>query len=345
MATSSLSTFFNSPGAGSAVGSIGNAINAYANRQAANRMGQVQLEQLRENIAFNEKVRAEQIAYDAASLAEQIAREKENLLIKKADQDTNIARMLETLRSNVGAAQAASDASYGANNAEVGRQQTFAQAAGDAFGSSLGQFQGDINQDLAAKTGDLSSVFMEYLNQGGPASNAPAATGVTADREASARAMASGQVADQAQKLAAVQALSQVLDDKNRVMGQNKQLDAIINNFARGSQSALAPEIQAKSMFFEDKPILTDTPTQSLAKAPAFNAPKFIAQDIVQPAPSMLGDLFVGMSTLGAKYLNQQDQTSQNKDLYSLTTGRFTGLNPSSSGLGLKPGVSGLGIR
>ncbi len=336
------------------IGSIGNAINAGINTRNARRTGQLQTEQLGRSIAFNEAARAEQnafdqrarterIAYNQESLAEQIARERQNLELAKADQDANLARIMASMQENIAARQGASDRAFAASGREVGRQQEYGRAQGDAFASSLGEFGSGFNQDMAAKSDSLASIFADLLGRAGPATNAPAASGPTASFEADARAQASGMVGNQADKLAALQAFGGTMFDKNITMGRNQQLDAIIQNFARGSQSALAPEVDAASMFFESNPILTKTPTASLAPRPEyigerFVAPNFTDRAIPRPAPSVLGDLFVGLANAGVQYANRP----QPKILdYS-----YGNLDSMGGGQGIRTTrPSGLGIR
>jgi hypothetical protein len=339
------------------IGSIGTAINAYQDYKGSKAANQFQTEQVRRAIAaadatraeqiafdqneragriafndttradqaaFDERTRGERIAYNQGSLAEQIARERQNLEATKADQDTNLARIMASMQENIAARQSASDRAFAASGREVGRQQEYGRAQGDAFASSLGEFGGGFNQDMAAKSDSLAAIFADMLGRQGPASNAPAASAPTASFEADARAQASGMVGSQADKLAALQAFGSVMNDKNIAMGRNQQLDAIIQNFARGSQSALGPEVDAASMFFESNPILTKTPTASLAAKPEFMgerfvapnfvgsnfvAPRFVQQEFAKPAPSVLGDLFVGLANAGVQYANQPAPT------------------------------------
>ena len=326
-----------------AISGIGNAINAYQDRRAAERMGQMQTEQLRQSIANAARNRTERIAWDSASLAEQIARDRQNLEIAKADQDANLARIMETLQANVAAKQAATDRTYAASSREVGRQQEFARGQGDAFASSLGQFA-NFNQDMAGKSDSLAAVFADALNSQGP-SVAPEATGATADFEAAARAVASGQVGDQANKLAALQAFGGTMFDKGIATNRNQQLDSIIQNFARGSRAALEPEVGAESMFFQSDPILTKTPTARLAPRGNFVGEQFTERQLIKPPPSMLGDLFVGLGSLALQQANQPQQPP-NPYALSIPTGTGVGLRADVGGLGLRTDrPSGLGIR
>jgi hypothetical protein len=310
-----------------------NAYNARSDRKAAERAGQFATEQLRRSLAQADQSRAERIEWDGASLAEQIARERKNLEMAKADQDANLARIMESMQANIAAQQAASDRAYSASGREVGRQQEYGRAQGDAFASSLGEF-GNFNQDMAAKSDSLAAIFSDMLGRDGPAAVAPEASGRTADFEAAMRAQASGEVGSQAQKLAALQAFGGTMADKNLAMGRNQQLDAIIQNFARGSQSALGPEVDAASMYFQSNPILTKTPTASLPSRGQYIGERFIEQQYVKPAPSMMGDLIVG---LAGAYASNQQKPAAAPNPYALTP-------PTTSGLGFKA-EGGLGIN
>jgi len=326
-----------------AIGAIGNAINARSDRRAAERAGQFATEQLRRSIAQADQTRAERIEWDGASLAEQIARERKNLEMAKADQDANLARIMESMQANMAAQQAASDRAYAASGREVGRQQEYGRAQGDAFASSLGEF-GNFNQDMAAKSDSLAAIFADMLGRDGPAAVAPEASGRTADFEAAMRAQASGEMGDQAQKLAALQAFGGTMFDKNMAMGRNQQLDAIIQNFARGSQAALGPEVDAASMYFQSNPILTKTPTASLPSRGQYIGERFIEQQYAKPAPSMMGDLFVGLANAGLQYANQPAPAPSPYAL-NLPTGGGTGFKASGS-TGINTArPAGLGIR
>jgi len=326
-----------------AIGSLGNAINARSDRKASERAGQFSTDQLRRALALANQSRTERIEWDGASLAEQIARERKNLEMAKADQDTNLARIMESMQANMAAQQAASDRAYGASGREVGRQQEYGRAQGDAFASSLGEF-GNFNQDMATKSDSLAAIFSDMLGRDGPAAVAPEASGRTADFEAAMRAQASGEMGDQANKLAALQAFGGTMGDKNLAMGRNQQLDAIIQNFARGSQSALGPEVDAASMYFQSNPVLTKTPTASLPSRGQYIGERFIEQQFVKPPPSMMGDLFVGLSNAGLQYANQPAPAASPYALTPPTTGGV-GFKP-SGGLGINTArPAGLGIR
>ena len=298
-----------STGAMAGVSSVGTAINAYQDRRAAERMQQQQLAQLRDNIAFDQRTRTERIAYDSASQAEQLARERENMQAGKVDQETNIARILASLQSNIAAKEAADARALAASDREVGRQQEYARGQGDAFASSLGQYGAGFNQDMANKSDSLAAVFSDMLARSGPASSAPVAGGPTADYEAAARAVASGDIGGEARNLAAVQAFGQTMADKNIAMGGNKQLDSLIRNFASGSRGALAPELDAANMYFQTSPITTKTPIQTLAQRPSYNGERFVSQKFATPPQSMLGDLFVAGSMAAGQLMQPKSES------------------------------------
>jgi hypothetical protein len=329
-----------------AIGALGNAINARSDRKAVERASQFQTEQVRRAIASADQNRAERINWDSASLAEQIARERQNLEATKADQDANLARVMASMQENIAAKQAASDRAFGAAGQERGRQQDFGRAQGDAFASSLGEFGPSFSQDMGAKQDSLAAVFADALARQGPATNAPAASAPTASFEADARAQASSMVGSQADKLAALQAFGGTMFDKSMNMGRNQQLDAIIQNFARGSQSALGPEVDAASMYFQSNPILTRTPTAALPSRGQFIGERFTEQQFVKPAPSMLGDLFVGLANAGLQYANRPPAAPSPYALSLPSGGGQTGLRVGGGGVGIRTDrPSGLGIR
>jgi hypothetical protein len=316
------------------IGTLGNAINAYQDRKAGQRAGAFQTDQLRQSLAMADQNRSERMEWDSASLAEQIARERQNLEATKADQDANLARIMASMQANQAAQQAAADRAYAASGREVGRQQEYGRAQGDAFASSLGEFGGGFGQDMAAKESSLAAVFAEMLGRDDPAAVAPDAAGRTADFETAMRAQAAADAGGQANKLAALQAFGGTMGDKNLAMGRNQQLDAIIQNFARGSQSALGPEVDAASMFFQSNPVLTKTPTAALPSRGQHIGQRFVEQQYVKPPPSMMGDLFVGLANAGLQYANQPAPAPSP---YALQA-------PSGGGLGFKA-EGGLGIN
>lgn len=254
--------FMSSPGAGAAVGAIGTALNAYMDRKGQEKMLRQQLEQSRQEIAYQERVRAEQAA----------------------------------LRTE-----------------EVQRQQIMARAGGDAFASSLGQFQGNVEGQVGDKTAEISALFRDYMSRARQGALVlPEATGPTADREASMRQQASADVNADTDRLSAVQAFGDVMADKGRVMNQNDQLSSLIRNFATGSQGASNAEVGAR-------------------------AGKFVEQKIVEPNPSMLGDLFVVGSLAANKFMQPQGSTAVDPFNTGLRQGAVTGgLNIATpTGLGI----------
>jgi hypothetical protein len=174
---------------------------------------------------------------------------------------------------------------------EIARQQIMARVAGDAFGGSLGQFQGDFNQRIGDASSQISDFYRQFLQRKTDqeqvaASIAPQATGPTADRQASAMTEASADVMGDAGRMANVQGFGEAMRQVSEAMGGNEQLAALINNFARGSAGAGQAEIGAQ-------------------------AGKFINRDI-QPNPNgMLGDMFVGLSGLANQYMQNRPGPNQ----------------------------------
>lgn len=201
--------------------------------------------------------------------------------------------------------------------AEIERQQMYARAAGDAFSNSLGMFS-DVQGDLASKASSLASVFQQALATPAPASVVPQATGVTADREAAVLAGQAGKSSAEAQALAGVQSFGKLMEDKAYGMGQNDQLAALLRNFGQGSQNVSRAEVEAASG-------------------------KLVQPAVPRPEPSMMGDLFVGLSSLGLGAMNQPKTASP----YELSI-------PASQAMGLRAGggegmqtaaPAGLGLR
>lgn len=192
---------------------------------------------------------------------------------------------------------------------EVARQQIMARVAGDAFGSSLGQFQGDFNQRIGGASSQIADFYREFLNRKTQqeqmaASIMPQATGPTADRQASAMTEASADVAGDAGRMADVQGFGEAMRQVSETMGGNEQLAALINNFARGSAGAGQAEIDAQ-------------------------AGRFMTRDIQPQYTGMLGDMFVGLSGLANQYMQNRAPASRQLD-YSLA--------PSG-------GMGGIGVR
>ena len=213
---------------------------------------------------------------------------------------------------------------------EIARQQIMARVAGDAFGGSLGQFQGDFNQRIGDASSQISDFYRQFLQRKTDqeqvaASIAPQATGPTADRQASAMTEASADVMGDAGRMANVQGFGDAMRQVSEAMGGNEQLAALINNFARGSAGAGQAEIGAQ-------------------------AGKFINRDI-QPNPNgMYGDLFVGLGGLANQYM--QNRPAPSTVDYSLTGGGGSPGLRSGGGVGLQTGGgtglvtrSNLGIR
>jgi len=193
---------------------------------------------------------------------------------------------------------------------EVIRQQMLARAAGDAFANSKAQFT-NVEQDIGAKSKSIADTFRAVLNQQGPTSVAPAAKGPVADLEASLRAAESTGISDEAARLAAAQAFGQTMTDKGYALNDQGTLASLLRNFSSGSQRASSAEILSKEG-------------------------KLFQPEIQRPQPSALGDLFVGLSTLG---LMNQQKPNEAPSKYALdfpktNSGNFS-LNP-NSGVGLR---------
>jgi hypothetical protein len=151
-------------------------------------------------------------------------------------------------------------------------------------------------------------------------------SGPAADREASERSKASEEVSGDAGRLAEVLGFAEAMQGAGRNMQGNEQLAAILNNFARGSAGAGQAEIDSQ-------------------------AGRFQSRDIMRPAPSMLGDMFVGLSGLYNQYASQPKtgpytggglQTPAAANLDYMGGGQGVRLNAGSTGLVMK---SNLGIR
>lgn len=252
-----------------ALGSIGNAINAYTDRKATERVLAQQTQQLRDRIAFDRKIMEEQAA----------------------------------LRMQ-----------------EVARQQMLAQAAGGAFADSLNQFR-DVRGDIDASAGGLSEVFRAALARPAPQVSAPAATGATADYEAAVRAKQSADMAQEADRLAVAQAFGQTMMDKGYAMRENEQLAGLLRNFGVGSTRAATAEIASREG-------------------------RLYQPSLVKQAPSMLGDLFVGLGSLGLQ-AGQQPAAAPSPYAIGMPPGTGEpGLRMSTGGTGLRTDrPAGLGIR
>lgn len=251
------------------LGSIGNAINAYTDRRATERVLAQQTQQLRDRIAFDRRIMEEQVALRAQ---------------------------------------------------EVARQQMLARAAGGAFADSLNQFR-DVQGGIDASAGGLSEVFRAALARPAPQLSTPAATGATADYEAAARAKQSADMVQEADRLAAAQAFGQSMMDKGYAMSENEQLAALLRNFGAGSQRASTAEIASR-----EGRLYQPTP--------------------VKQAPSMLGDLFVGLGGLGLQAAQQPASPPSPYAIGVPAGAQEPGLRMSTGGVGLRTDrPAGLGIR
>jgi hypothetical protein len=161
---------------------------------------------------------------------------------------------------------------------ELARQQIYSRGAGDAFADSLGQFQGSFQGKVDDSSSQIANIYRQFLAQKSQQQMmaealAPLATGPTADREANERQKASQEVDDEAGRMANVQGFGDAMSGAGRVMQDNEQLAALLRNFSGGSARAGQAEIDSQ-------------------------AGQFTRGQIVPPAQSMLGDLFVGLSGL-----------------------------------------------
>lgn len=206
---------------------------------------------------------------------------------------------------------------------ERARQQIMARVSGDAFGGSLGQFQGDFNQRIGGASSQIADFYREFLNRKTQQQQIaqailPAATGPAADRQASAMSEASADVMGNADRMANVQGFGEAMRQVSEVMGGNEQLASLINNFARGSAGAGQAEIESQ-------------------------AGRFMTRDIQAQPNGMLGDLFVGLSTLAGQHLNQPKPMKPAD--YSLSTGTGSPGVRLPSAPGLPEMGGGQGVR
>lgn len=162
---------------------------------------------------------------------------------------------------------------------EIARQQQFARAIADSVNASKSQYA-NVEGDIGAKAATITDVFKAALAHPSGSVAVPKATGVVADREASAGAAAAGDVARNAENLAKTQALGQVFIDKNQAQIRNKQVAGMLGSFAQGSNNVANQEIQAP-------------------------AGKFFETQQIKPANPTMGDLFYGLSMGGMAYMNQ----------------------------------------
>lgn len=278
-----------------AVGAVGNAYNARQSTRDAQKMNQIRLDQVRQNIAFNEAERARQAeirAVERSRQQDEIRRQQEEL-----------DRQYESrLQQSALAAQ------------EVERQQIMARASGGAFADSMGRFQAPAEAAVGDASSQIAQLYESYLSR--PTATqavAPAATGPAAEREASMREQATADVRGEGNRLAAVQGFGQYMSDNSRAMTANEQLAALINSFSRGSAAASGVEIGAEQN--------AERTSRSIAQSIAQRAPdtfvpgNFIRQRLVEPTPSPLADMFVGLSSL---YANRAQQPQVPETDYGL---------------------------
>jgi hypothetical protein len=233
-------------------------------------------------------------------------------------QQAMLAQQTQQLKDQIAFQRKAMEQQAILRQEEVARQQMLAQAAGGAFADSRGLFQ-NVEGDIGTKANNISDVFRAVLARQAPQSTAPMGTGPTSGYEAAMRAERGAEVGQDANRLAAVQAFGQVMNDKGYAMSENDQLAALLRNFGAGSQQASQAEIQAR-------------------------AGQLYQPQIVRPAPSVVGDLFVGLANAGAQYANRPPAAPSPYAL-SLPSGGETGFK-ATGGLGIRTDrPAGLGIR
>jgi hypothetical protein len=236
----------------------------------------------------------------------------------RASMDAN-SRQTEQIRQRVAFEKVALAKQIAIRDQEIARQQLMARAVADSLNNSKGQYA-NVEGDVGAKSGQISDAFRSILSHQAGGAAVPVATGATADKQAALSALATSDANRNADNLAKTQALGEVFTDKGRALTRNNQVSGMLRNFAQGSGQVAQQEMQA--------------PTG-----------KFFQQDIVKPAPSVLGDLFYGLSMGGLAYANQPktQPTTGSGSMYSLPTldeyKASTGTNPfsyQSNGLGIK---------
>lgn len=206
---------------------------------------------------------------------------------------------------------------------ERARQQIMARSAGDAFGSSVGQFQGDFNQRIGGASSQIADFYREFLSRKTQQQQiaqaiAPAATGPAADRQASAMSEASADVMGNADRMANVQGFGEAMRQVSEVMGGNEQLASLINNFARGSAGAGQAEIESQ-------------------------AGRFMTRDIKPNPNGLFGDLFVGLGDLAGQYMASRPNSAPSTG-QGLQLPRSPSLPEMGGGQGVRPGSSGTGL-
>jgi len=199
------------------------------------------------------------------------------------------------------------------------RQQMMAQAAGDAFANSMGQYN-NFEGSMQSSGNQIADTFRQMLERPTPESDAPAASGPVADRIANALQQANERSGSDASNLANVQALSRAFGDKSMAVGRNNQLASMLGNFAQGSAGASDAEIASRAgQLFQPK--------------------------LMQPQPSMLGDMFVGLSALGIQAANRPPPPP-NPYAFDLSGLPQNGLRYDTGGVGIRTDrPSGIGLR
>jgi hypothetical protein len=158
------------------------------------------------------------------------------------------------------------------------RQQMMAQAAGDAFANSLGKYSNFGDRSSAAGN-NIADTFRQILATQAP-DVSPQASGPVADRIASASALANERSGADADNLAKVQGVARAFTDSDMAVNRNNQMAAMLGNFAGGSEGASQAEIEAR-------------------------AGRLFQPRLMAPAPSMLGDLFMGLSDMAVQRANR----------------------------------------
>jgi hypothetical protein len=198
------------------------------------------------------------------------------------------------------------------------RQQMMAQAAGDAFASSMGQYQ-NFEDRIGSRSNDIAGTFQNVLARQTP-DISPQAQGAVADRIASANQLANERSAADAQSLANVQGLARAFSDSGMAANRNNQVASLLRNFSSGSAGASDAEVESR-------------------------AGRLFQPRLIEPAPSMLGDMFVGLSSLGIQAANRPSPPPS-PYAFDLSGLPQTGLRYDTGGVGIRTDrPSGLGLR
>jgi hypothetical protein len=198
------------------------------------------------------------------------------------------------------------------------RQQMLARAGGDAFASSMGQYQ-DFEDRIGSRSNDIAGTFQQALARQTP-DISPQAQGPVADRIASATQLANERSSADANALANVQGLGRALSDSGMAANRNNQVASMLRNFSSGSAGASDAEVESR-------------------------AGRLFQPRYIQPAPSMLGDLFVGLSGLGIQSLNRPPAPASPYE-FDVSGLSQNGLRYDTGGVGIRTDrPSGIGLR